>query len=242
MRRTIRKYTSQNISDSLLREILTEACQAPTTGNMQLYSIIVTRDPKMKEKLAPSHFNQPQCKDCDVLITVCADFNRFVKWCELRNAIPGYDNLQSLVTAVLDAVIVTQQISNVAEDHGLGVCYLGTTTYNAHEIAKVLNLPTRVIPVATLSIGYPADQGCDVGRLPIDAVVHFEEYHDYAPEDIDRFYAEKESRDDSKQFVKENNKETLAQVFTDVRYTKEANEIFSKVLSDFVLKNWPFMD
>ena len=239
-RRTVRQYTDRQVSDELLREIVLEASHAPTTGNMQLYSVIATRDADIKRRLAPAHFGQAQVENCSVLLTVCADFNRFVLWCEQRGAEPGYDNLQSLVTAALDAAIFAQQLCTVAEMRGLGTCYLGTTTYNAPQIAEVLNLPERVLPVATISLGYPANPGVEVGRLPVDAILHSETYHNYSPADIDRLYSEKEAREDSKAFVEENGKQTLAQVFTDVPYAKPANEAFSKVLLDYVLKAYPF--
>lgn len=58
-RRTIRKYTTQDIPDALLNELLEVAARASNTGNMQLYSVVITRDKTNKEKLAPAHFNQP---------------------------------------------------------------------------------------------------------------------------------------------------------------------------------------
>lgn len=238
-RRTIRQYTDKNISDELLKRLLLEASHAPTTGNMQLYSVVITRDEENKKALAPTHFNQPQTVNCNVLLTFCADFNRFTKWCIENDAKPGYDNLQSLVTAALDAVIFAQQFCTVAELNGLGCCYLGTTTYNAPEIAKILHLPVRVVPLVTISVGYPANDGEEVGRLPIEAIMHNEVYHDYSKDEIHRYYAEKEEREDSKRFVAENGKKTLAQVFTDVRYTKEANETFSEVLKKYLLNNYP---
>lgn len=238
-RRTIRQYTSQNVSDEMLNQLLLEASHAPTTGNMQLYSVIVTRSEEMKKQLAPCHFNQPQATGCSVLLTFCADFNRFTKWCELRGAKPGYDNLQSLVTAAIDTVAFAQQFVTAAEMKGLGCCYLGTTTYNAPDIAKILGLPTRVVPLVTISVGYPADNGREDGRLPLQAIIHSERYHDYSPSDIDNLYAEKEAREDSKQYVAENGKQTLAQVFTDVRYTREANEHFSDVLKNYLIEAYP---
>lgn len=238
-RRTIRQYTSQNVSDEMLNQLLLEASHAPTTGNMQLYSVIVTRSEEMKKQLAPCHFNQPQATDCSVLLTFCADFNRFTKWCEQRGAKPGYDNLQSLVTAAIDTVAFAQQFVTAAEMKGLGCCYLGTTTYNAPDIAKILGLPTRVVPLVTISVGYPADNGREDGRLPLQAIIHSERYHDYSPSDIDNLYAEKEAREDSKQYVAENGKQTLAQVFTDVRYTREANEHFSDVLKNYLIEAYP---
>ncbi len=238
-RRTIRNYTDRPISDETLRGIIADAAYAPTTGNMQLYSVIVTRDAEMKRRLSPTHFGQPQLEGCQVALTVCADFNRFVRWCELRGAKPGYDNLESFVTALLDATIFAQQICTVAEMRGIGCCYLGTTLYNASDIAEILGLPARVVPVVTLTLGYPADEGVEVGRLPVDAIIHDEVYHDYTDADIDRLFAEKEAREDSRRFTEENNKETLAHVFTDVRYTKEANEHFSNVLADYLTKAYP---
>lgn len=238
-RRTIRKYSDKEISDQLLKELIAEASHAPTTGNMQLYSVVITRDKEMKRKLAPAHFSQPQVEGCNVMLTFCADFNRFVKWCECSNAVPGYDNLQSLVTAFLDTALFAQQFCVAAEMRGLGCCYLGTTTYNAALISEVLSLPDRVIPVTTITVGYPAETGEDVGRLPVEAIIHNETYHDYSTEDIISVYEEKEAREDSKRFVAENGKKSLAQVFTDVRYPKSNNEHFSKELIEYVVKHYP---
>lgn len=236
-RRTIRQYTSKQVTDEQLAAMLEAASHAPTTGNMQLYSVIVTRSEEQKKALAPTHFNQPTVTGASAVLTFCADFNRFVKWCEASDAKPGYDNFQSFMTAVLDTVIFAQQFCTIAEMQGLGVCYLGTTTYNAPDIARILDLPKRVVPVTTLTVGYPASEGVVSDRLPIGAIIHDEKYVDYTPDRITEIYAEKEGREDSRQFVAENNKKTLAQVFTDVRYTKEANEHFSKVYRDLITES-----
>jgi len=208
---------------------------------MQVYSIIVTRDTDIKKELAPLHFNQKMITEAPVVLTFCADFNRFNKWCRLRNAEPGYDNFLSFVTAAIDALLVAQTVCIAAESNGLGICYLGTTTYMAHKIIEVLKLPTGVVPVTTVTLGWPAEKPEQVDRLPLNAVIHNEVYMDYENEDIDLYYSEKEERDDSKRFVTENSKETLAQVFTDVRYKKADNVHFSKILLQ-VLKDQGFMN
>lgn len=233
-RRTIRRYSSQEVDDELLKNIIEQASHAPTTGNMQLYSLVVTRSKEGKEKLSPAHFNQPSVVGSSVVLTFCADFNRFEKWCDISNAIPGYRNFQSFLTAFLDTAIFAQQFCTIAEMYGLGCCYLGTTTYNAPQIAEVLNLPDRVVPVTTLTVGYPEGDVALSDRIPINAIIHNECYSDYSKDEIRSVYAEKEAREDSKLFIAENGKQTLAQVFTDVRYTKEANEYFSKVYRDFI--------
>ncbi|MDE6127020.1 MAG: NADPH-dependent oxidoreductase, partial [Muribaculaceae bacterium] len=77
-------------------------------------------------------------------------------------------------------------------------------------------------------------EGVDVGRLPLDAIVHRESYQPYTSGRIDELYAEKEARDDSRQFVAENGKETLAQVFTDIRYPRGNNELFSAKFLEYL--------
>ena len=239
-RRTIRKYTSKVVDDKLLNDILTMGCRASTTGNMQIYSIIITRDEEKKRELAPFHFNQTMITEAPVVLTFCADFNRFNRWCLQRNAVPGYDNFLSFFTAAIDALLVAQTVCIAAESKGLGICYLGTTTYNSHKIIEVLKLPKGVVPVTTVTLGWPAEQPEQVDRLPLEAVIHHEIYTDYTSESIETFYKGKEERSDSQQFVIENNKETLAQVFTDVRYKKADNIYFSNVLLK-VLKDQGFM-
>ncbi len=239
-RRTVRKYSDMEIDPSLLEKILAAGARASTTGNMQVYSIIVTRDEEMKRRLAPAHFNQPMVTEAPVVLTFCADFNRFSKWCRQRDAEPGYDNFLSFMTAAIDALLVAQTVCSAAEEEGLGICYLGTTTYNADRIIDILGLPGGVVPVTTVTMGWPAAVPEQVDRLPLEAVVHRESYLDYTPEMIDNIYREKESRDDSLGFIAENNKKTLAQVFTEVRYKKADNEFFSGKLLE-VLKKQGFM-
>lgn len=240
-RKTIRKYLSKPVEDKLLNELLTMGCRSSTTGNMQVYSIIITREDKIKKELAPLHFNQKMVTEAQAVLTFCADFNRFNKWCRARNAEPGYDNFLSFFTAAIDALLVAQTFCIASESMGLGICYLGTTTYMAHKIIEVLKLPKGVVPVTTVTLGWPEEDPEQVDRLPLKAVVHNETYHDYSNEEIKLYYSEKEGRSDSKQFIKENNKETLAQVFTDVRYKKEDNVNFSKILMQ-VLKDQGFMN
>ena len=235
-RRSIRKYTSQNIDDELLNELLEASFRSSNTGNMQLYSVVVTRDKEMKRKLAPLHFNQPMIMQAPVVLTFCADCNRFIKWCRQRNADPGFDNFQSFFTASIDAVIAAQTFCMAAESKGLGICYIGTVTYLTQPIIDVLKLPKYVVPVATVTVGYPEIIPSQPERLPLDAIIHRETYHDYQPEDIDRLYFEKENSEANKNYVKENNKETLAQVFTDVRYTRKNNETFSESFLEAIKK------
>ena len=235
-RRTIRRYKEKDVTPALLNELMEIACRASTVGNMQTYSVVVTRDAAMKEKLSPAHFNQPMVKKAPVVLTFCVDLNRFSKWCDQRQAIPGYDNLQWFVTGAVDALLAAQTFCVAAEEKGLGICYLGTTTYNPNQIIDALQLPKLVFPITTITLGWPDELPEQVDRLPLEAILHQETYHDYSVEDIDRLYAYKESLPENLKFIAENNKETLAQVFTDVRYKKADSELFSEILLETLKK------
>lgn len=226
--RSIRKYKPDPVPEDILKEILTAGTRASTTGNMQVYSIVVTKDPVLKKQLWEVHFKQEMVQQAPVVFTFCADFNRFSKWCRWRKAMPGYNNFLSFFTAAIDALLAAQNVALAAESFGLGICYLGTTTYMADRIIDILHLPELVVPVTTIVVGYPDETPGLTDRLPLAGVVHDETYHDYARDAIDRIYAEKEALEQTTELLKINNKETLAQVFTDNRYTKKDNVFFSK--------------
>ena len=230
LRRTIRRYTNEEVSSELLNRLLGDAARTQTMGNLQLYSVVVTRDAEMKRRLAPMHFNQPMVTEAPVVLTICADFRRTTDWCEHRDATPGYDNFLSFMNAATDALLFTQTFCNLAEEEGLGCCFLGTTVYMPQGIIDVLRLPTLVMPVATITLGWPAEEPPLSDRLEVEAFVHEETYHPYTSELINQYYSAKEALEENKEFVRINGKSTLAQVFTDCRYTRKDNEAMSATL------------
>lgn len=239
-RTSIRKYSSREVSDELLNRLLEEAERTPTMGNLQLYSVVITRSEEGKKALAPAHFNQPMVTGAPVVLTICADYRRTTLWAENRKAHPGYDNILSFMNAATDALLFTQTFCNLAEEEGLGTCFLGTTVYMPKMIIDTLKLPKLVMAVATITLGWPDEQPALSERLPLRSIIHQETFEDYTPEKIDDFYAEKENLEVNKEFVRINNVETLAQVFTDIRYTKKDCETMSKGLLD-ALKNQGFL-
>lgn len=234
--RSIRKYSPKKIEKQILDEILIAGTRASTTGNMQIYSMIVTREEELKNRLWEVHFKQDMVKQAPVVLTFCADINRFNKWCALNNTEPAYDNFLWFYNASIDALLAAQNVAIAAESHGLGICYLGTTTYMADKIAEILDLPKHVVPVTTLVIGYPEESPELTDRLPMEAIVHYEKYQDYDEEKIKQLYKEKEELPLTKKLIKENNTENLAQVFTEKRYVKKDNLHFSKSFLEFIKK------
>ena len=239
-RRTIRKYADRDVDQQLLNRLMNEAARTQTMGNLQLYSVVVTRQAEMKQRLAPAHFGQPMVTGAPVVLTVCADFNRTSQWARCRKADPGYDNLLSFMNAATDALLFTQTLCCLMDEEGLGYCYLGTTIYQPQQIIDALQLPQLVFPVATLTVGWPDEEPPLSDRLPLASFVHDETYRDYTPEAIDSYYYNKEQLPENRHFVEINHKETLAQVFTDIRYTRRDNEALSATLLD-TLRRQGFM-
>lgn len=230
MRRSIRKYAARAVEDSLLREILSEAERTQTMGNLQLYSVVVTRSAAMKARLAPAHFHQPMVEGAPVVLTFCADYHRTTQWALHRKASPGYDNFLSFLNAATDALLFCQRFCDLAEARGLGLCFLGTTLYNPSAIIDALQLPKLVMPVATITLGWPDEAPELTDRLPLSAIYHEEFYQKATKESIDRDYAAKEALEENQTYLKINHKETLAQIFTDIRYTKRDCEAMSLTL------------
>lgn len=235
-RRSIRRYQDKDVDNTLLTRLIKEAERTQTMGNLQLYSVVVTRSKEMKAKLAPAHFNQPMVTGAPVVLTFCADYRRTTLWAEQRQATPGYDNPLSFVNAMTDALLFCQTFCNLAEEEGLGCCFLGTTVYQPQSIIDTLQLPELVFPVATITLGWPDENPPLSDRLPVSTIIHEETFHDYSAADIDKAYAYKEQLDENKEFVKINNKQTLAQVFTDCRYTKADCEAMSETLLEALRK------
>ena len=230
--RSIRKYQDRPIPQEVMNRILECGCRASNTGNMQIYSIVVTQDPERKAEFAKCHFGQGA--SCGAYITVCVDINRYHHWCRMNGCDEPYDNFLWLMSGTVDASLCAQNICVAAESEGLGFCYLGTVLYTAPQIAKVLNLPKGVVPVVTLSVGYPDQEQHLSERLPLEGVVHYETYKDYTDEDIVRTHAVREEFPFNKEMVKLNGTKNLAEIFTTIRSPKKMNVETSQTLLSFV--------
>lgn len=232
--RSIRKFKTEAIPQEVLDAIMQAGVRASNTGNMQTYCAVVTTDPAQLAKLKPLHFNQPLLDSAPVHIMVCADLHRFTAWCTQRHATPGYGNLMGLLSATIDASLFAQNIAVAAEEKGLGLCFLGTPLYNSDGFAAVLSLPDLVVPLTAIALGYPDEMPPLTERLPLDAVVYREHYTPSTPAMIDAWYKAIEGNPTNQAFVEENAKETLAQVFTDVRYTATMYEEMSQNLVKYL--------
>jgi nitroreductase len=240
--RSIREYTADHVEDEVLAEILEAGIRASSSGNMQTYSIIVTRDLELRKQLYEPHMQQSMVLDAPVLLTFCADFKRMRHWLRLSNAPDNFDNFMSFMIAAIDAVLVSQNVALAAESKGLGICYMGSTLANCDEIGRVLQLPPGVFPVVGFSLGHPTEDPPPRDRLPLDGLVHFETYHDYSDERIREIYCDRETKGWERymtyprlrRMVEESGVENLAQLYTVVKYTRKEHQEFSKKVLNYL--------
>ena len=247
--RSIRSYKSDPVPEELITKILEAGIRTSSSGNMQTYSIIVTKDTALREKLSKPHFHQNMVLDAPVLVTFCADFHRMRRWLELRGAPDGFDNFMSFLVAAIDAVLVSQNVALAAESHGLGICYMGSTLASCDEIGRILELPDNVVPVTGFSLGWPDEAPELRDRLPLDGLVHQETYQNFSDERILEIYAEREHRGwerymahpELRKRVEEAGVENLAQLYTKVKYSRESHQIFSRRVLQY-LESQAFMN
>jgi len=239
---SIRKFKNLPVEQAKIDTVLECALRASSSGNMQAYSIIVTRSEKVRKELYPLHFHQSMVLEAPLLLTFCADFYRMRKWLELSEAPQNFDNYMSFMIASIDAILASAHASIAAESLGLGLCYMGTTLANAHQIGKLLQCPKNVVPVVGFSLGYPDEEISLRDRLPLKHLVHDEKYQEYFSDGISDCYREREEKGmrrymDSPELrskIEGSSIKNLAQVYTKLKYTRESHQEYSKNLLNYL--------
>ena len=179
-RKSVRAYEDRAIEPEVKQAILEAAIQAPSAGNMALYTILDITDQAIKDKLAVSCDNQPFIATAPMVLVFCADYRRwfdvFCKYVdEVRKPAMG-----DLFLAQADTLIAAQNAVVAAHSFGLGSCYIGDITENFEYHKELLNLPKYVVPAAMLCIGYPTAQQLHRPKPPrhaVSAMVHENGYN-----------------------------------------------------------------
>ncbi len=178
-RKSVRAFKEIPIEASHKAEILNAALEAPSAGNMTLYTIIDITDQKLKDTLAITCDNQPFIAKAPLVFVFCADYYRWYHaFCRHSENVrkPSYGDL-NLATA--DALIAAQNTVVAAESLGVGSCYIGDITERFEEHRELLSLPRYVVPVCMLVMGYPTEQQkkCEKPRrFDINDIVHTNGY------------------------------------------------------------------
>lgn len=173
-RKSVRAYEERRISEEEKAAILEAARQAPTAGNMTLYTILDITDQAKKERLAVTCDNQPFIAKAPMVLIFCADYRRWYDiFCKYEGTVrkPAEGDL---FLAQADALIAAQSAVVAAESLGIGSCYIGDITENYEIHRELLQLPRYVVPACMLCFGYPTDQQRErqkPARFPLEDIV-----------------------------------------------------------------------
>ena len=157
-RKSVRVFEDRDIPENIVNEILEAACQAPTAGNQQLYTVIRVTDESLLDRLSESCDHQPFIKEAKLVLVFCADCLKWQKAYEYCGCDPRKPGAGDLVLAVTDAAIAAQNAVVAAWSFGIGSCYIGDILENCEEQRDILGIPEYVMPAAMLVFGYPTEQ------------------------------------------------------------------------------------
>ena len=191
--RSIRKFKPDPIDPALVERVCGEAIAgASSSGNLNSFSLVLTRDAERKRRLYELHFEQEMVLEAPLVVTFCADWFRTREWLRLRGARDNFNNLIGWHVAAFDAIIVAQNVCLGFEAEGLGICYMGTTLHSMTEIAELLELPDTCLPVTSIVVGRPAEDPAKRDRLPLRAFLHDERYHRPTVPELEEIYDQRE--------------------------------------------------
>ena len=175
-RRSIRKYSQDPVTDEQVDAILRAAFRAPTSSNIQSYSVIVVRDPETKQRLSVPTGNQKHIIECPVFLAFCADLTRLEHVLQERGHTLVENNLEVGLVSSIDAALVGMSAYLAADSLGIKGVMIGAVRNNALTIAEILGLPKFVYCVFGMCLGYPAEMPRQKPRMQQDLVVHRERY------------------------------------------------------------------
>ena len=157
-RKSVRVYRDKAIEPDVKQAILEAALQAPTAGNMSLFTILDITDQAKKDALAVSCDNQPFIATAPMVLIFCADYRRWYDVFAANDPAARKPMVGDLFLANADALIAAQNAVVAAQSLGIGSCYIGDITEKYEYHRELLNLPQYVVPAAMLCFGYPTRQ------------------------------------------------------------------------------------
>lgn len=225
-RKSVRSFEDREISEDLVREILTAAVNAPTAGNQQLYTILRITDPVIRAKLAGSCDHQPFIAEGKLVLVFCADCLKWYEAFKAAGCAPRHPGAGDLILAVDDALIAAQNAVTAAESLGIGSCYIGDIMENIEIQRQVLGLPDLVFPAALVVFGYPTEQQkkrTKPARSPMPYIIQENKYHTHDPEELKQMLQVKAG---------ENDYETWIRAFCERKYHSDFSKEMSRSVSE----------
>jgi len=184
---SIRRYKPEPIPEEDFQAILRAGQRAPTDATLHLWTAVRVRDKGNRVRIAEA-IRQPHVAEAAEFLVFVADLYRLSRLLEYRGEELGDVDCALLIFAAIDAGIAAENMALAAESMGYGICYIGAVQNAPHLIIELLGLPKKTLPLFGLTIGVPAENPQPRPRLPLDMLVHEDEYHEYTEEDLARAY------------------------------------------------------
>ncbi|MDF2680504.1 MAG: nfrA1 [Brevibacillus sp.] len=173
--KSIRKYTEEQVSQEILDALFASAQWAPTSHNVQAYSIIHVKNNETQKKLA-SLCSQRFIETSPVLLVFCADFYRLQMTCEMHGTRFTIGEPEDLLVGAVDTALAAQNVMIAARSFGLGGVMIGGIRDNPEAVSELLQLPRYTMPIMGMCLGYPAEEPMQKPRLPQNTVIHEDGY------------------------------------------------------------------
>lgn len=173
---SVREYKSDPVARELILEIVQAGQRASTSSNLQTYSVIVTEDPAKRKELRTLCGGQEHITQAPVFLAWCADFSRLDRACKHQGYTLEAGYVENFLVAAVDSALAMQNAGLAAESLGLGFCYIGAIRNHPRKVINLFDLPEYVFPVAGMTLGWPKKTPRIRPRLPVGAVLHWDEY------------------------------------------------------------------
>lgn len=173
-RKSVRIFEDRPISPEDRLTILQAACQAPTAGNQQLYTILEITEPALKKRLSVTCDNQPFIADAPLVLLFCADCQKWYDAYRYAGCTPRHPSAGDLMLAVEDSSLAAQNAVTAAWSIGIGSCYIGDIMEHCELHRELFQLPPYVFPAVMLVLGYPTARQRErtkPARCPLDSIV-----------------------------------------------------------------------
>ena len=181
---SVRDYKDQQLTRAQVHELVEAAQHAATSHFVQAYSIVWVTDEDKRKRLGELSKNPKQIEGAGAVFLMCADYNRLGHAAKLQGEDIVFDQAENLLVAVTDVGLLAQNLALAAESKGYGICYIGGVRNNMEEISQLVGLPEGVFPVYGLTVGVPSKTNDVKPRLPVEAILHENEYDEHKYEEI----------------------------------------------------------
>jgi len=164
-RRSVRAYVSEEVSEEEVKKLIEAARLAPSAGNIQPWEFVIVTNAETKRRLSDAALHQTFIEEAPVVIVVCADVARS-SW--------GYGSRGANLYCLQDTAAATENILLAAQALGLATCWVGA--FHEDGVARVINTPRNVRPVAIVPVGHPAEKPSAPPKRSMREIVHHETF------------------------------------------------------------------